>query len=379
MKVVLFTRSLNAGGTERQLALLALGLARRGHDVAVVLLYGGGPLESLLHGSAVRVIAADKTGRWDIVGSLMRLRRIIAAERPEVLYAFLPVQTALAALLRPSGAKLVFGLRAGGMRLDRYDALSALSYRLEALLARRADLVVANARSIRDDAARRGIDPARIAVVPNGIDTDAFRPDPRARGALRREWGVEDGTFLVGIVARLDPMKDHDTFLHAARLFLRDHGEARFVVVGDGDAARREGLKALSAALGLGERVIWAGERRDLPAVYSALDLATSSSAFGEGFSNALGEAMACGRSVVATDVGDARAVLGDQGLVVPARDPQALAQGWAEAKAREMGQTARARIVEQFGAEAMVARTEHLLQALVAGRPAEDLAREAA
>jgi glycosyltransferase involved in cell wall biosynthesis len=377
MKLLLFTRSLNPGGTQRQMAMLARGLASRGHDVAVVLLYGGGALEALLRGSAVRVLAVGKTGRWDVIGPLLRLRRLFATESADILYAFLPMQTVLAALLCPAATKLVFGLRAGGMRLDRYDGLSTWSYRLEALLSRRADLIVANAQAIRADAARRGIDRARIAVVPNGVDTDIFRPDPAARAALRREWGVDAAAYLVGIVARLDPMKDHDTFLRAAALFARDRGDARFVVIGDGDAAWRNGLKARAAALGLGDRVIWAGERHDLPAVYNALDLATSSSAFGEGFSNVLGEAMACGTPVVATDVGDARMVLGDQGVVVPSRDPAALARGWAAMRAQGCGDGLRTRIVTRFGVDSMVERTEHLLRAVAAGRTAEALARE--
>jgi glycosyltransferase involved in cell wall biosynthesis len=274
---------------------------------------------------------------------------------------------------------MVFGLRAGGMQLDKYDALSALSYRAEALLARRADLIVANAQTVRADAARRGIDPARIAVVSNGIDTDAFRPDPAARAALRREWGVDAAAYLVGIVARLDPMKGHDTFLQAAALFARNHADARFAVIGGGAGPYRERLTARAAALGLGARVTWAGERHDLPAVYNALDLATSSSAFGEGFSNVLGEAMACGTPVVATDVGDARAVVGDQGIVVPPRDPAALARGWAQMRAEGRGKGRRTRIVTQFGVDAMVARTERLLQAMMAGQTAEVLAREIA
>ncbi|MCC7045709.1 MAG: glycosyltransferase [Alphaproteobacteria bacterium] len=377
MKLVLFTRSLNAGGTERQMAMLALGLAGRGHDVAVVLLYGGGALEALLRGSAVRVLAVGKAGRWDVAGPLWRLRRIFRAERPDAIYAFLPVQTVLAALLRPKGARLVFGLRAGGMQLDRYDRLSALSYRLEALLARRADLVVANARAVRADAQRRGIDARRVAVVPNGIDTGMFRPDAAARAALRREWAIGDADFVVGTVARLDPMKDHGNFLEAAALFAREHADARFVIVGDGDAAYRDGLKAKAAALGIGGRVVWAGERRDLPAVYNALDLATLASAFGEGFSNVLGEAMACGTPVAATDVGDARDILGDDGAVAPPRDPAALARAWESMRGRPRDGKPRARIVATFGVDRMVARSEALLRAVIAGRPAGAVARE--
>lgn len=382
MKLVLFTRSLNAGGTERQMAMLALGLAGRGHDVAVVLLYGGGALEELLRGSAVRVLAAGKAGRWDVAGPLWRLRRIFRAERPDAIYAFLPVQNVLAALLRPPGARLVFGLRAGGMQLDRYDRLSALSYRLEAWLARRADLVVANARAVRADAARRGIDPLRVAVVPNGIDTAAFCPDPGARAALRGEWGIGDADFVVGIVARLDPMKDHGTFLEAAALFAREHPDARFVIVGDGDAAYRDGLKAQAAAQGIGGRLAWAGERRDLRAVYNALDLATLSSSFGEGFPNVLGEAMACGTPVVATDIGDVRDILGGAGAVVPPRDPAALARAWSAMRWRPhddgpRDDGPRARIVDRYSVEAMVKRSEAVLRAVVAARAADAVARE--
>jgi glycosyltransferase involved in cell wall biosynthesis len=379
MKVLLFTRSLNPGGTERQLALLALGLARRGHDVAVVLLYGGGGLEALLRGSAVRLLTVGKAGRWDVAGPLWRLWRLFAAEKADVLYAFLPVQTVLAALLLPPGrrTRLVFGLRAGGMQLRDYDRLSALSYRLEAWLSRRADLIVANARAIRADAAARGIDPARVAVAPNGIDTDAFRPDPAGGSALRREWGIDARAFVVGIVARLDPMKDHENFLRAAALFAREHAEARFVVVGDGDGAYRDRLKARATALGVANRVTWAGEHQDLAAVYSAFDLATLSSAFGEGFPNVLGEAMACGTPVVATDIGDARDIVGDQGVVAPPRDPAALARGWADMRARRGSGAARARIVERFSVATMVQRSELMLLAVIEGRAADAVARE--
>lgn len=378
MKVILFTRSLNAGGTERQMVLLARGLAARGHEVVVVLLYGGGALEASLAGSAVRIVALGKAGRWDVLGPLMRLRSLFVTEKADAVYAFLPMQTVLAALLAPG--RVVFGLRAGGMDLARYDRLSALSYRAEVFLSRRAAAIVANARAIRVQVGLQGIDPSRVAVIANGIDTDAFQPDPAGRAKLRQEWRVPDGAPLIGMVARIDPMKDHGNFLRAAAAFLAIHPTARFVCVGDGGPAYRRGLVQQAEALELGGAVIWAGERHDLAAVYSALDIATLSSAFGEGFANVIGEAMACGTPVVATDVGDAAAIVGDCGLSVRAGDPSALAEGWRSIAARDraaLSTAARARIVAQFSVARMVERTERVLDLAIRGETPEAIARE--
>jgi hypothetical protein len=147
------------GGSERQLALMASGLAQRGHDVAIAVLYGGGALESMVRDHGVRLLPIGKAGRWDLLGPWARLWRLFSAERPDVIYAFLPAQTASAALVLPPWlpTRLVFGVRAGGMRLVHYDWLAGLSYRLEALLSRRAALVIANAQAVLEDAIGRGL------------------------------------------------------------------------------------------------------------------------------------------------------------------------------------------------------------------------------
>ncbi len=388
MKVLLFVRDLGVGGSQRQLGVLAAGLAQRGHGVAVVVLYAGGALEASLADSGARLISIEKTSRWDVVAPLARLRRLFVSERPDLVYAFLPTQTTLAALLLPSRleTKLVFGLRAGGMQLDRYDALNALSYRTEAWLSRRADLIIANARAVRVDATARGLPVARIAVVPNGIDTDAMRPDATAGRAQRRawahSWGLADDAFVIGCVARLDPMKDHTNFLHAAARFAKEHPQARFVCAGDGPAGYRGELAALANSLGLVDRLVWAGEIGDVRAAYNAFDIATLPSAFGEGFPNVVGEAMACGVPVVATDVGDTGAIVGAHGEVVPPARPDLLCAGWARLRRRladdpDLRTAARNSIVANYGLDGMVRRTEAVLSQLVAGRPADEIARE--
>lgn len=383
MKVLFLIRDLAVGGSQRQLGVLAAGLARRGHDVAVVVLYAGGALEALLEGSGARCVSIGKSSRWDALAPLARLRQVFLSEHPDLVYAFLPTQTTLATLLLPRRlkSKLVFGLRAGGVQLDQYDALNALTYRAEAWLSRHADLAVANARAVRADAIRRGFAPDRIAVVMNGIDVDAMRPDADAGRRMRQAWGLSGDHFVIGCAARLDPMKDHTNLLQAAASFARENSDARFVCVGDGPPTYRQRLAALADSLGLGDRVLWVGKIDDMKSAYNAFDIATLSSAFGEGFPNTVGEAMACGVPVAATDIGDVRAIIGELGEVVAPKHPDLLCDAWQRLRqrAREPGlrKEAREAIIANYGLDTMVRRTEDILTQLAAGRRAEDIARE--
>jgi glycosyltransferase involved in cell wall biosynthesis len=128
--------------------------------------------------------------------------------------------------------------------------------------------------------------------------------------------------------------------------------------------------------------VVWTGEIGDVKAAYNAFDIVTLPSAFGEGFPNVIGEAMACGIPAVATDIGDVRPIVGALGEVVPPRHPELLSAGWDRlrrrlAQDRGLGLAARGGIVANYGLDAMVARTEDVLAKLVAGRPAEQIARQ--
>ena len=374
MKVLFFIRSLEVGGSQRQLTMLSEGLARRGHDVIAAVFYTGKQIELTPSQSAIRVVALGKSGRWDVVGPLTRLRRLMLTERPDVIYALLPMQTALAALLRPRrlAARLVFGIRSAGVEANRYDALVALTYRLEALLARRADLIIANADAGRADAISRGFPSDRVVVIANGIDTDVMRPDAEGGRERRRAWGIADDALVIGCVARLDPMKDHASFLSAAARFTAQVPTARFVCVGDGAAAYRAELEELAQSLGLADRVVWAGEIAKVAAAYNAFDITTLPSAFGEGFPNVIGESMACGIPVVATDVGDARAIIGELGEVVPPKRPDLLCAGWERLRQRlaqdaNLHDLVRKSIVASYSAATMIARTEDILLRLVA------------
>jgi len=374
MKIALLIRSLNYGGTERQLVALAKGLHERGHPVGVAVFYPNGPLEKDLREAGVPVRALDKRGRWDVLGFLWRLIRLLREERPDILHSYLVVPNLLTALVKPLFPRInmVWGVRGSNVDLRRYDWFVRTTFRLQCLFSRFPDLIIVNSQAGRCYHLTHGFPKERMVVILNGIDTQRFCPNPGARRRVRAEWGVSEDEKLVGLVGRLDPKKDHPTFLKAAALLVREREGVRFVCVGDGLADYRQELHMLGQELELAERLIWAGARDDMPAVYNALDIASSSSSYGEGFPNVVGEAMACGVPCVVTDVGDSASIVGDAGVVVPPKNHHALADGWRDMLRRlgghrlSLSEKARARVALHFDLDTLVQKTSDLLKGLL-------------
>jgi len=370
MKITFLARSLDAGGAERQLVTLACGLKKRGDDVTVILFYGTeSTLERELVDSQVRVVALGKTGRWEILRFLNRLYTHLRVDRPDVLHSYLVVPNILVALLRPllPRTATVWGIRASDVDLSQYDRLAQLTFRASCWLSRFPDLIISNSEAGRRHHIASGYRPWNIKIVPNGIDTEYFRPNLAAGKRLRGEWSISEATPLIGMVARLDPMKDHWTFLQAAAALAQKVPEARFVCVGDGPAEYRRKLQTFCNDLGLSSKVIWTGNRTDLPDVYSALSLATLTSSCGEGFPNVVAEAMACGTPVVATDVGDVSAILGSLGSIVPPGSPVQLVDAWVTAlrNDRTQADVLRRRIVLEFSVANLIETSRSLLLAV--------------
>jgi len=372
-RILFLTRSLGCGGAERQLVLLAAGLHHQGWSVTVACFYAGGPFQRDLEQAGVQVIDLAKRGRWEVLGFLRRLFGVFRKVQPDIVHGYLPVPNMLALLARwaRSGTRVVWGVRASNIDLSQYDWFSRLTFWLQCRLARFADLIIANSSAGMAYHVAHGFPQRVMRVIPNGIDTTRFRFDAAGREHMRHVWGVPKSAVLVGLVGRLDPMKDHLTFIKAATRLASTDSNWWFVCVGDGAPEYGNGLKQQAIELGLDQRLIWAGACDDMPAAYSALDMASSSSC-GEGFPNVVAEAMACGRPCVVTDVGDSAWIVGAFGTVVPMRDPVALAQGLEQMRLRmqvrgEMvAEAARTQIVEMFSPEGLIHSTADILQQAV-------------
>lgn len=376
MRVFLLTRALDVGGAERQLVLLAKGLHSRGHVVEVGVFYAGGALTAELEEGGIEIVDLRKSGRWDVVPFLRRVIRELRRRRPDIVYGFLGSGNVIATAARSFIPKtcLVWSVRASNMDLGRYDWLARLWYKVECGLSRFADLIIANSSAGADFAIRNGFPSDKLVVVHNGIDTARFRPDASLRAAQRKAFGLSDDQIAIGMLARLDPMKGHEVFLQAARAVATERSDIRFFCIGEGPELSR--LKQIAKDLGLTDWVAFTGSQDPVSAL-NGLDIACSCSLFGEGFSNAIAEAMACGLPCVVTDVGDSGMIVGQLGSVVPPGSAAALASSIEQAIARhgEHDQRVpRERVVGTFSVDAMVDATLSAFETALGGstRPAQ-------
>jgi glycosyltransferase involved in cell wall biosynthesis len=268
---------------------------------------------------------------------------------------------ALAALWlsgRRRRTRLVWGIRCSDLDLARYGRLVRMTVRACARLSHRPDAVVVNSAAGQAAHDRLGYRPRRLVLIENGIDTRRFHPDAAAGARVRAELGIAADERVLMHVARVDPMKDHEMLFAA----LDRLDGVRAVLIGVG-----------TEALPRHRAVIALGRRTDVAALLPAGDLIVLPSAFGEGFSNALAEGMACGLPAVATDVGDAKRLVGDTGCVVPPRDAEAFAGAIRrlldepdEARAAR-GRAARQRVEQEFSIARFVAAQEALYESLMA------------
>jgi glycosyltransferase involved in cell wall biosynthesis len=370
LKIAFLIRDLNYGGAQRQLVTLVKGLNKQSFDVTVLCFYPDGPLEKDLKDNGISLICLEKHERWDVLGFVWRLFRHLKDIQPDVLHGYLGESNVLAIFLKPlfPSTQMIWGIRESNTDPNLYGWLGRLIFQLECILSPLADLIVVNSYAGKTYHLTHGFPSDKMVVIPNGIDTERFQPDSEARAKVRAEWETSENTILIGLVGRLDPMKDHRNFLRAAALMCEERQDVRFVCVGTGPENYARELHELASELNITEQIIWAGARPDMPAVYNALDIATSASAYGEGFANVIGEAMACGVPCVVTDVGDSKFIVGDAGVVVAPSNSQALFTAWLEIlqmNKEKLSRMAKTRIHENFQIKVLYEKTENILISL--------------
>ena len=204
----------------------------------------------------------------------------------------------------------------------------------------------------------------KMLVVPNGFDLDVFKPDHDARKSVRKEMDLDEKTYLVGLVARFDPQKDHHNFIQAAGLIRKNDRSVHFLLCGDGITKENQQLMQWIKQVEVEDCIHLLGIRKDIPQLVAAMDVAVSSS-LGEGFPNVIGEAMACAVPCVVTDVGDSALLVGETGQVVAAKNPAALAAAviellQASPKLRDtLGKQARQRVKNNYSLDSVAKEYE--------------------
>jgi glycosyltransferase involved in cell wall biosynthesis len=369
------TGSAAVGGAETALLKLLATTPQREFRCAVIVLGADGQIGDEIRRLGIPIVALQLRRDRPHPRAAWQLLRQMRLHGPHVVQTWMyhaDLAGGLAArLLR---APVIWGIRGG--TLDPL-AVPATTLRVQKACARLSryipDVITCCSRVARDIHVRIGYDAQRMQVIPNGFDITLWRPDPVARREFRRELGITDDHFVIGMVARYNPQKDFPTFARAAGLLAERTRQARFVLCGEGVTMDNAELVALLRRHGVLDRVHALGMRRDLYRLNNAFDIATLASSWGEGFPNVLGEAMACAVPCVATNQGDVPDLIADTGRIVESRDPRALANAWAELAAlspearQQLGLAARNRVARMFSLRAFSAAFHDLHRTLAA------------
>lgn len=370
--------SLDVGGTETMLHRLLSFMDKRKFRNRVVCLTGIGLVGREMQRSGIPVYALNMpTGRVR-TAALATLWNLLRRNRPDILQTWLYHSDLLGLILgKAAGVRhLCWNIRCSYMDLDRYHATTRWTLRLCSLLSNFPDRILTNSVEARSFHVKLGYRSSGWNVIPNGFDLDRFRPDPAARAFLLRELGLErePDPFLIGFMARYDPMKDHATFIEAASRLLERGRDVHLVLAGTGVDPRNEALVRRIPAR-WERRFHLCGRRDDIERVTAGLDVASLAS-HGEGFPNVVCEAMSCGVPCVVVDVGDSARIVGDPRLVVPPRHPEALANALESVMnmphetRKELGRAARHRIQTRFDIRRIADAYEMLYAGIVSRAP---------
>ncbi|MCJ8345950.1 glycosyltransferase [bacterium] len=325
-KIVILTRSLAAGGAERQIVELANGLVSNDCDITIVCMYDENILSKYLK-NEVELVCINKKSRWEVFGFFYRLIKVLKDKNTEILYTFLvlPNLIGIISKLFCSNIKLVWSVRASNMDLNDYDYFSKLTFKIQAVLSRVPDLIISNSHKGAEYHLEQGFYEKKLIVIANGINCSNFTIDLELRRKFRLKYNLENYPVTMALVGRLDPMKGHLDFFQAISFNLDFYQNFKILVVGTGTDDYKRTLINRVKDLNLESIVEFVEHEQNMLGLYNAIDVLISASKYGEGFSNVLGEGLACGKVVCATDVGDARLVVGNSEYICEPSCPQDL------------------------------------------------------
>ena len=372
LRIVYLVTGLHRGGAETMLLHLLRGLDRERFEPVVISLMDRGKLGGAIEALGVPVETVGLRQGRPTGSAFLRLVKLTRAARPQVIQGWMYHSNLAAQLVSLfARAPVCWCIQNSFHSFAAEKPLTRVTIRLTARLSRLPAKIVFVSRASRTQHELLGFAAARSCVIPNGVDPVIFHPSAEARESVRQELGLSPNTPLIGLIGRYHPQKDHANFLRAAAKLVRSQPAVRFVLAGAGVDAENATLAELMRTLGLSAHVHLLGERHDMPRLTAALDIATSSSLYGEALSLAVAEAMACAVPCVVTDVGDSATLIGKTGVVVPPQDCTALATGWERLLSagpqarRQFGESARRRAEENYSIGNIVRRYEELYLSL--------------
>jgi glycosyltransferase involved in cell wall biosynthesis len=364
---------LNTGGAEMALSRLIEDLDRDEFESRVISMVPTGPVGEHIKTLGFPVASLEMPPGRPTLSGILKLIRLLREFRPNILQTWLyhADLLGLAAGKLSSVPAIAWNIRGSELNIMNSPKLSGSVLKICATLSGLPQIVVVNSNAGLISHKNLGYHPQKWQLIPNGIDTNKFKPDIAAGRKIKAEWGFTEEIRLVGMVARVDPQKGHEYFFRAAQIVKEKYSSARFICVGTGSVEFITELKTLVKTLDLEQYVLWAGVRSDIQSVYNSFDMVVSASAYGEGFPNVVAETMSCGIPCIATKTGDSAILVDDAGVIIPARDYLAMSEailqvlGQSDEERKNLGEKSRRRIIEYYSLGKMTSAYANLYRQL--------------
>ena len=349
---------LGQGGAERQLSNL-VGYARLSYRTAVFSIRPAGVMAGEIEINGASVFTGD-AGMPLSPSWLIALRRTVRFWNPDIVVGWMYHGNLAASLSRVLGydGPVIWNIRHSVHDLKREKWGTRRVIGIGARISASASRIIYNSENAAAQHERLGYREQGRVVLPNGFDVHRFEPNPSARRNLRDSLGILDADLVLGVVGRSHPMKNHIGWIKAFAKLVASNESLHCLMMGVGvDDPRGPVAQEINEA-GLSSRVHLLSPTEFPEMIYPALDLLVLPSAFGEGVSNVVGEAMACGVPAAVTDVGDSPMLVGGAGFVLEGARPEELAAGVASAirlgqgKLAEHGRRARERVMNHYSLE---------------------------
>lgn len=375
MKILYVITGLYTGGGERMLYNLLSKINRDRFSPVVVSLLDRGTWGDRIEALGIPVHTLGMQQGMPTPSAFWRLIHLVGQIKPDLIQGWMyhgNLAAQLASIFYSQKVPVLWNIQNSIYSLSHEKIMTASVIKLCAYLSKftKKNIYVSKTSQIQHEAL--GYCSERSCLIPNASDNLQFIPSSQAKVSFRSELGLPEKSFLIGLICRYHPMKDHANFIQAAAILLKYYPQVHFVLVGTGVERENQSLNQIIQGLEIVNQIHLLGERKDISRITAALDIASSSSAYGEAFPLVLAEAMSCGVPCVVTDVGDSGWIVGNTGIVVPPKEPKALADAWKDlielnSEGRKaLGQAARARIIEYFSLESVVTQYEALYENLI-------------
>jgi glycosyltransferase involved in cell wall biosynthesis len=369
MRISYSIARLNYGGAEKMLYDLIEGMLDRGHFVQLMYYIRGGELEDKFASLQIKgldICFIERKHKLDI-SIIFDYAKILKSKSIDIVHGIMPptnIYAVIAGIIANTKIKLM------GLMASDWNYKSKLGtfiyFHLDHIIGNYfTTAYIANSESGKYFHILKGFEKKKLYVAQNGISIDNLLIDlnKQEKDTLLKKYEIGKNKRLVGMLSRIDPMKDHKSFLKAAALIKKSFINVVFMIVGGGNSKLLEELRKCTKDLDLDKDVIFVGKVDDVSIYYKVFDIYVMSS-YTEGLSNTLLEAMACGKPVVSTDVGDAGKIInnGIDGFIVPPKNPNELAEKIIfflqnPIIAAEMGKKAQEKAIANFTIDKMISR----------------------